>query len=162
MRFAAIFGAACFALLSTAFAHNYTAGALHIEHPWSRVVPKGADVAVGYLEIENTGTAPDRLIGGSSDIADHVEIHEMTMEGGIMKMRPLAGGLEIAPGKNVKLEPGGNHLMFLGLKAPPIQGKAFKATLVFEKAGKVDVDFDVEGMGMPGDDSQMMKMDLKH
>ena len=161
MRFAAIIGAAFFALTSTSFAHDYTVGSLHIEHPWSRIVPKGANVAVGYLEIKNTGTTPDRLIGGSSEISGRLEIHVMSMEGGVMKMRPLEGGLEIAPGKSVKLKPSGYHLMFFDLKAPPVQGKFFRCTLVFEKAGKVDVEFDVEGMGIPGGDSRM-NMDMKH
>jgi periplasmic copper chaperone A len=161
MRFAAIIGATYFALVSISFAHDYTVGSLQIEHPWSRVVPKGADVAVGYLEIKNTGTAPDRLIGGSSEIAGRFEIHEMKMEDGVMKMRPLEGGLEIAPGKSVKLEPSGHHLMFLDLKTPPVQGKFFRATLVFEKAGKVEVEFDVEGMGAASADPHM-QMDMKH
>jgi copper(I)-binding protein len=159
MRFAAIIGAAFFALTSTSFAHDYTVGSIHIEHPWSRTVPKGANVAVGYLEIKNTGTTPDRLIGGSSEIAGRLEIHVMSMNGGVMTMRPLEGGLEIAPGKSVKLAPSGYHLMFLDLKEPPVQGKFFRGTLVFEKAGKVDVEFDVEGMGLPGGDSGM---DMKH
>jgi hypothetical protein len=161
MRFATIIGAVFFALTTTCFAHDYTVGSLHIEHPWSRTVPKGANVAVGYLEIKNTGTIPDRLIGGSSEIAGRFEIHEMTMDGGVMKMRPLEGGIEIPPGQSVKLAPGGNHLMFLDLTIPPVQGKFFRGTLVFEKAGKVDVEFDVEGMGLPGGDSGM-HMDMKH
>jgi copper(I)-binding protein len=164
MRFAAIIGAAFFALTSTCFAYDYTVGSLHIDHPWSRATPKGANVAGGYLVIENTGAAPDRLIGGSSEIAGRFEIHEMTMEGGVMKMRPLAGGIEIAPGMSVKFAPGGNHLMFLDLKTPPVQGKPFKGTLVFEKAGKVDVEFAVEGMGEKsrGDSQMHMNMDMKH
>jgi periplasmic copper chaperone A len=150
MRFAAIIGAAFFALTSVAFAHDYTVGSLHIEHPWSRATPKGANVAGGYLVIENKGTTPDRLVGGSSEIAGRFQIHEMSMNGGTMTMRPIEGGLEIAPGESVKFEPGGYHLMFLDLKAPPVEGKPFKATLVFEKAGKVDVEFAVEGMGATG------------
>jgi copper(I)-binding protein len=161
MRFTAIIGAVLFALTSTCFAHDYTAGPLHIDHPWSRTVPKGANVAVGYLEIKNTGTAPDRLIGGSSEIAGRFEIHEMTMQDGVMKMRPVEGGVEIAPGQSIKLAPSGYHLMFLDLKTPPVQGKFFRGTLVFEKAGKVDVEFDVEGMGLPGGDTGM-QMDMKH
>ncbi|HLL26583.1 MAG TPA: copper chaperone PCu(A)C [Xanthobacteraceae bacterium] len=160
MRFVAIIGAIFFALASTSFAHDFTVGSIHIEHPWSRVVPKGANVAAGYLTIENRGAVPDRLVGGSSVIAGRFEIHQMTMVDGVMKMRPLEGGLEIAPGKSVTLEPGGYHLMFFDLKEPPVQGKFFKGTLVFEKAGKIDVEFDVEGMGPTGGDH--MNMDMKH
>lgn len=132
---------------STAFAHDYNVGSIHIDHPWSRTTPKGANVASGYLIIENKGATSDRLIGGSSEIAGRFEIHEMTMEGGVMKMRPLEKGIEIAPGKSVKFEPGGYHLMFLDVKQSPMEGKSFKGTLVFEKAGKVDVEYMIEGMG---------------
>ncbi len=162
MRFAAIIGAVFFALASTCFAQDYTVGSIHIEHPWSRATPKGAGIAVGYLGIENSGTTPDRLVGGSSEIAGHFEIHEMKMAGGVMTMRPLEGGIEIAPGKSVKFEPGGYHLMFLDLKAPPVEGKPFKGTLVFEKAGKIEVEFAVKGMGEMGGGSSRMPMDMKH
>ncbi len=134
----------------SAFAQNYTVGSLRIDHPWSHVTPKGASVAAGYLVIENNGSASDRLISVSSTIAGRVEFHEMKMDGGVMKMRPVAKGLEVAPGKSVKLAPGGYHLMFIDLKEPPVQGKHFKATLVFEKAGAVEVEFAVEAMGAPG------------
>jgi periplasmic copper chaperone A len=163
MRYAAIIGAAFLGLTSIAFAYDYTVGSIHIEHPWSRATPKGANIASGYLVIENSGTAPDRLVGGSSEIAGRFEIHKMTMQDGVMKMRPLEGGIEIAPGESVKFEPGGYHLMFLDLKAPPVEGKPFKGTLVFEKAGKVDVEFAVEGMGEKKSDGTHMNMDhMKH
>jgi copper(I)-binding protein len=162
MRLAAIIGAVFFALTSHCFAQDYTVGSIHIEHPWSRATPKGASIAGGYLVIENRGTAPDRLVGGSSEIAGHFEIHEMKMAGGVMTMRPLEGGIEIAPGKSVKFEPGGYHLMFLDLKAPPVEGKPFKGTLVFEKAGKIEVEFAVKGMGEMGGGSSRMPMDMKH
>jgi copper(I)-binding protein len=161
MRFAAIIGAVFLALTSTSFAHDYTVGSIHIEHPWSRATPKGASIAGGYLVIENRGTTPDRLVGGSSEIAGRFEIHEMKMSGGMMMMRPLEGGIEIAPGQSIKFEPGGYHLMFLDLKAPPVEGKSFKGTLVFEKTGKVEVEFAVEGMGEKSGGSRM-PMDMKH
>ncbi len=141
----------CTLVASTSVAHDYNAGSIHIDHPWSRATPKGANIAGGYLVIENKGATPDRLIGGSSEIAGRFEIHEMTMESGVMKMRPLEKGIEIAPGKSVKFEPGGYHLMFLDLKQPPVEGKRFKGTLVFEKAGKVDVEFAVEAIGQKGE-----------
>lgn len=142
--------ALCAFAASISFAHDYNVGSIHVDHPWSRATPKGASVAGGYLVIENKGSTSDRLIGGSSEIAGRFEIHVMTMQDGVMKMRPLEKGLEIAPGKSVKFEPGGYHLMFLDLKQPPVEGKRFKGTLVFEKAGKVDVEFAVEGMGEKG------------
>ena len=137
-------------------AADVTVGALKISAPWARATPKGASVGGGYMKITNTGTAPDRLIGGSTDIAKSFEVHEMKMEGGVMKMRPVAGGLEIKPGETVTLDPSGYHVMFVGLKEQLKQGDHFKATLEFAKAGKVDVDFTVEGIGaktggdMPG------------
>jgi len=134
-----------------AIAHDYTVGSLRIDHPWSRATPKGASVAAGYLAIENNGSTPDRLVGGSSAIADRFEIHEMKMDGAVMKMRPFARGLEIAPGKSVTFAPGGYHLMFVNLREPPVEGKRFKATLVFEKAGAIEVEFVVEKMGATGE-----------
>ena len=81
------------------------------------------------MTITNTGTAPDRLVGGTTDIAKSFEVHEMKMDGGVMKMRELAGGLEIKPGQTVTLDPSGYHVMFVGLKDQLKQGSHFKATL---------------------------------
>src|SRR3990172_8457776 len=95
---------------------DYNLGPLHIAHPWARATPKGASVAGGYMKITNKGAAPDRLVGGSAGFAGRFELHEMTMEQGVMKMRPLAAGLEIKPGQTVELKPGSYHVMFMGLK----------------------------------------------
>ena len=128
-------------------AADVTVGSLKISAPWTRATPKGASVGGGYMTITNTGTEPDRLVGGSTDIAKSFQVHEMKMDGGVMKMRELAGGLEIKPGQTVTLDPSGYHVMFVGLKDQLKQGGHFKATLQFAKAGKVDVDFAVEGIG---------------
>jgi periplasmic copper chaperone A len=122
-------------------------GALQISAPWARATPKGASIGGGYLRITNTGTTPDRLIGGSTPISGKVEVHQMSMAGGITKMRELSGGLEIKPGETVELKPGGVHMMFVGLTQQLTQGGHFKATLQFEKAGKVEVDFTIAGIG---------------
>jgi copper(I)-binding protein len=144
----AVLLAAVLSLATTmASAHDYKAGPLEIKHPWSRATPKGATVAGGYLSIVNTGSAPDRLVGGSVEGAGKFEVHEMSMDGGVMKMRPLPKGLEIKPGQTVELKPGSFHLMFIGLKQPFEQGKRVKGTLEFEKAGKVDVEYAVEAIG---------------
>ena len=144
---------------STAHAGEYKIGSLDIADPYTPATPKGATVGAGYMKITNNGTAPDRLISGSSDVAGKVEVHEMTMDKGVMKMRPLKGGLEIKPGETVTLKPGSFHVMFVGLKKPLRKGDHVKATLVFEKAGKGDVDFDVLAMGAkPGADMPGMKM----
>ena len=126
------------------------AGDLVITQAWSRATPKGATTGGAYLTVENKGSAPDRLVGGSADVAGKVEIHEMAMSNGVMKMRPLEKGLEIAPGKSVKLAPGGYHVMLMDLKSPLKKGDKLPVTLEFEKAGKVAVSFDVEGIGAQG------------
>jgi copper(I)-binding protein len=137
-----------FALM--AHAHDYKTSTLHIEHPWTRVTPKGATVAGGYVKIENKGMAADRLIGASAEVSGRTELHEMKMEGTVMRMRALANGIEIPASGNVELKPGGLHIMFLELKVPLEQGKHFKGTLLFEKAGTVAVEFAVEGMDSAG------------
>jgi copper(I)-binding protein len=126
---------------------DYKVGALQISQPWSRATPKGASVAGAYLKITNTGTAPDRLVGGSSPIAGRFEVHEVAMDNGVMKMRPLKDGLEIKPGASVELKPGSYHIMLLDLKQPLKKGDHVKGTLTFEKAGPVDVDYAVVGIG---------------
>ena len=128
-------------------AEEVKAGDLVITQAWSRATPGGAKIGGGYLTIENKGSVPDRLIGGSADVADKVQLHEMAVNNGVMTMRPLDKGLTIDPGKTVKLAPGGYHLMLLDLKSPLKQGDKVPVTLEFEKAGKVKLSFDVLGMG---------------
>jgi hypothetical protein len=140
------------ALLAALFAvparaEEVKAGDLVISQAWSRATPKGAKIAGGYLTIENKGSTPDRLVRGSGDIAGKVEVHEMAMNNGVMTMRPLDKGLVIEPGKTVKLAPGGYHLMMFDLKGSLKQGDKVPVTLEFEKAGKVTVSLDVQGVG---------------
>jgi copper(I)-binding protein len=146
-----------------AYSHGFKIGDLTIGHPWTRATPNGAKVGGGYLTITNNGTAPDKLIGVSLSVADHGEIHEMKMDGGTMQMRELPGGIEIKPGETVKFEPGGYHVMFMGLKEPLKEGTMVKGQLQFEKAGKVDVEFKVDAIGATGmkssGDMGGMKMD---
>lgn len=152
------FTAMCMALLALpAQAADVTAGTLKISAPWARATPKGASVGGGYMTITNTGKAADRLTGGSTTVSSKFELHEMSMDNGVMKMRPLASGLEIKPGQTVELKPGGHHIMLVGMKEQLKAGDHFKATLVFAKAGKVDVDFIVEGLG-----ATHGGMDMKH
>jgi copper(I)-binding protein len=126
------------------------AGPLVIEQPWSRATPGGAKVGGGYLRITNTGTSPDRLVGGSLAAASRFEVHEMKMDGSVMKMRQLTEGLAIPPGGTVELKPGGYHVMFLDLREPLKEGQTVKGTLVFERAGTVEVSYSVQGMGARG------------
>jgi len=155
---------ACTALLAylstaPARAEEVKAGDLVITQAWSRATPGGAKIAGGYLTIENKGTTPDRLIGGSGDVAAKVEVHEMSVKDGVMTMRALDKGLAIEPGKTVKLAPGGYHLMLMDLKNPLKQGDKVPVTLEFEKAGKVKLSLDVQAVGAqaPGGAAMDMK-----
>jgi copper(I)-binding protein len=159
------FYAACLALAlvlgaAPALAQDVKAGDLTIEKAWARATPKGAEVGAGYLEIRNDGAAPDRLTGGSADFGN-VEIHEMSMAGGVMKMRQLKDGLEIPAHGSVKLAPNGYHVMFTDLKRPLVKGESVKATLTFEHAGAVVVDFAVQGVGAAGPSDGMKGGDMK-
>ena len=144
-------------------AEEVKAGDLVISQAWSRATPGGAKIGGGYLTIENKGSAPDRLTGGSADVAGRVELHEMGTTDGVMKMRPLDKGLTIEPGKTVKLAPGGYHLMLVDLKTPLKQGEQIPVTLEFEKAGKAKVTLDVQGIGAqaPGGGGAGGHMDMQ-
>src|SRR5271168_2816614 len=111
------------------YADEVKAGDLVISQAWSRATPNGAKIGGSYLTIENKGSAPDKLIGASSDAAGSIQVHEMSMTGGTMKMRPLENGLAIEPGKTVKLAPGGYHLMMMDLKNQLKQGDKLSITL---------------------------------
>lgn len=130
-----------------AFALDYKLGAIEIRQPWTRATPPTAAAGGGFLAIVNTGTTPDRLIAVKSPAADRAEIHEMKMDGTIMRMRELEKGIEIPPGATVELKPGGFHIMFTGLKAPFAKDAKVPATLVFEKAGSIDIELPVAAMG---------------
>jgi len=133
--------------MSSAYAEDVMVGNLKISNTWARATQKGAAVGGAYMTIINTGNVSDRLLGGSSDASNRFEIHEMSMENGVMKMRPLGKGLELKPGQTVEFKPGGYHVMFVGLKAQFEEGQHIKATLQFEKAGNIGVDFAVRSIG---------------
>jgi hypothetical protein len=143
--------AAWYAALASpaAAAGDYDVGSIHISQPWSRATPKGAASGAGYMTLTNKGAAPEKVSCVSDDASAQCQIHSMTMEGGVMKMRPVEGGLEIKPGESVTLKPGGYHMMFLDLKHPLEQGKTVKATLKFDHAGTIDVDYPVLAIGAP-------------
>jgi periplasmic copper chaperone A len=122
-------------------------GPLLIEAPWTRATPAGAKVAGGFMTITNSGTTADRLVGGTFPLAGRFEVHEMAVTNGVMTMRELAKGLEIAPGARIEFKPGGLHVMFMDLKAPLREGQPVKGTLVFEKAGTVEIEYRVAPIG---------------
>lgn len=116
-------------------------GTLDISRPWTRATPPKAPTGGGYVTIANTGSEPDRLVAVSTDVAGMAEIHEMSMDGGVMKMRPLGEGVEIPPGETVVLAPGGLHIMMMKLKGPIAEGDMVPVTLTFEKAGDITLEF---------------------
>jgi hypothetical protein len=132
---------------AAASSDTFKVGDITVASPWTRATPGGAKVAGGYLNISNNGAAADKLVGGATDIAGRVEVHEMSMNNGVMQMRPLDAGLELKAGQTVELKPGGHHVMFLDLKRQLKEGDTVNATLQFEKAGKVDVTFKVGPVG---------------
>jgi periplasmic copper chaperone A len=132
-----------------ALAQEFKAGDIVVEKPWTRATPKGAEVGSGYLTIQNNGAAPDRLTGGAADFAT-VEVHQMKSENGVSQMRELKDGLSIPAHGSVGLSPGGYHLMFTHLAHPLTKGESVKATLTFEHAGAVEVEFSVMGIGASG------------
>ena len=146
--------AACAAL--PADAHEYKAGELQIEHPWSRATVPAAKVGGGYFTVVNPTEAPDRLLAATAEVAQQVEIHQMDMKDGVMTMRAVEGGLDVPAKGELALQPGGKgagyHLMFMGLKKPLVEGEKIPGTLTFEKAGTVSIEFAVEGKGEPGQD----------
>ncbi|WP_299867818.1 copper chaperone PCu(A)C [uncultured Hoeflea sp.] len=147
---AALFGLS----VSASLAHEFKLGALEIDHPYARATPPNAPVSGGYMTIRNTGDEADRLISGEAAFAKRVEIHEMSMDGDVMKMREIKGGLEIPAGGEVTLKPGGFHVMFIGLDGQLIEGESRPATLTFQKAGSIELEFSVENV-------MKMKHDMK-
>ena len=123
------------------------AGPISIETPWTRATAVAQSVGGGFMTIVNAGKADDRLVSASSPVAAEVQIHDMKMEEGVMRMRQLTGGLAVPAGARVELKPRSLHLMFMQLKAPLVAGQTVPVTLQFEKAGSVAVQFRVEAMG---------------
>lgn len=126
------------------------AGNLVITAPWLREPPQGGRVAGGFMKITNTGSESDRLIGGTAAFSKRLEVHEMAVVDGVMRMRELANGIEIKPGETVELKPGGLHVMFMEINDRPRQGGTAAGTLVFQKAGTVAVNFDVTAPAAAG------------
>ncbi|HET9716572.1 MAG TPA: copper chaperone PCu(A)C [Pseudolabrys sp.] len=156
---AAVLAMICIGGAAVAWAAETKVGDLRISAAWARATPKGASVGGGYFTITNTGKTPDRLLGGNSDVSSRFELHEMRMENDIMKMRPISHGIDIKPGQTIEFKPGGYHVMFVGLKKPLEKGQHVSATLQFEKAGKVVVDFTVESIGASKSSRSGMQME---
>ena len=143
----AAMGLALVVMALPAVAHDYMVGKLHIDQPWTRATPGGAKVAGGYVTITNNGSESDRLVAVRADFSADPQLHEMSMHDGVMIMRPVEGGIEIPAGQTVELKPGGLHIMFMGLSEQLRKDETRKVTLVFEKAGEIDLDFPVAPIG---------------
>jgi copper(I)-binding protein len=149
--------------MTAASAADYDVGSIHISQPWSRATPKGASAGAAYMTLTNNGKTPDRVNCVSSDASAECQIHSMTMDNGVMQMRPVEGGLEIKPGETVTLKPGSFHMMLLNLKHPLEQGNSMKATLKFDNAGTVEVEYPIVALGAavpgaaPGGGTMMMQ-----
>jgi periplasmic copper chaperone A len=132
---------------ATPFAAPPATPALTIETPWARATPPQAPVAGGFLTLRNTGRSGDRLLSATSPDAERVEIHEMRMDGDIMRMRRIDDGLAIAPNATLELKPGGYHLMFIKPRHPFVVGDTVTATLRFEHGGTREVRFEIRALG---------------
>lgn len=144
--------AALIVLAAPLYAHEITSGNLKISHPWVRATAKSTTLTAGYVKITNTGKEADKLTGASLNGTGKAELHTTIMEGDVMKMRALPEGVVIKPGETVEFKPSGNHIMFMELGKSLSEDTYEKGTLVFEKAGKVDVEFAVQGAGDGGND----------
>lgn len=142
--FATAFTIAAIMDLTGASAHEIKFGDLVIGHPWVRQSPMAADVAAGFLTITNTGKTDDRLLKVTGELSDNVQLHDMKIEGGVMKMTELTGGIAIPAGAKVELKPKSLHIMFMDVAKQPPEGVVFNGTLTFEKAGTVDIEFEVK------------------
>lgn len=132
----------------TALAHDYMAGSMAVLHPWTRATPPNAETAGAYLTLRNDGDMEDALIGARSGIADKVEIHSMTVDGGVMRMRPVGeAGVAVQPGETVALAPGGMHIMMVGLKHPLTEGEHVPLTLTFRSGASVTVELTTQALG---------------
>ena len=123
------------------------ASSIALTDPWSRETAEGQNAGGAFMTIANTGTAADRLTGGSTPVAARVEIHTMTMENDVMRMRQLEDGLEMPAGGEVTLKPGSFHVMLMDLKQPLKAGDKVPLTLTFKGAGTVETELEVRAAG---------------
>jgi len=140
---------ACALPSGAASAHEYALKSLKIDHPFARATPPGARTGGVFVTVENAGSQSDRLISVSSPVAGVAELHEMSVDAGVMRMRGVAA-LEVKPGETLQLRPGGYHVMLRELRQPLKVGDKFPMTLKFQNAGAVEVSVWVEEMGAAG------------
>lgn len=132
---------------TSAWAVDYKVGQVEIDDAWVRATAPGQANGAGYMEIDNDAKTADRLVSVASDAAERVELHTVQTENGVARMRHLPDGIPVPADGDVKLAPGGYHIMFLKLKQPFAEGAEVPATLKFENAGEVAVKFKVMPIG---------------
>jgi periplasmic copper chaperone A len=136
--------AALCAFGSPAHAQDYSLGDLTIDNPWAKPSLKGVPNGAAYMTITNSGEMDDTLLAATAEVSNAVELHTMSMTDGVMRMRQLEGGVPLPAGETVKLEPGGLHVMLIGLKQPLTEGQTLPLTLTFEEAGTLEVELAIE------------------
>ncbi len=145
----AVFAVAAIASV-LAQAHEHTKGPLTVVHPWSRATAPSQKAGGVFLKIKNASDQPDRLIGVESDLSEVVSLHAMIRDGDVMKMRPVDGGVEVPANGEAVLAPGGIHVMLIGLREQLIKETTIPLTLIFERAGRIEIDAVVESAGSRG------------
>ena len=121
---------------------------VEVDKPWARATAPGAKVAAGYMILRNKAASADRLVSVASPAAARVETHVTLKDGEVMRMREVKG-YDVPAGGSFELKPGGAHLMFVDIRQPFKEGDRSPATLKFEKAGEVPVEFRVDRLGGP-------------
>ena len=134
------------ALPLSAMAHDFKLKDLTVDHPWARATAGQAPNGAAYMTLTNDGTTADYLVGAASDVAARVELHQHLMNDGVMQMRQVKA-IQVSPGDPTVMEPGGLHVMLIGLKAPLKEGESFPLTLTFKEAGEITVTINVEAVG---------------
>ena len=149
MKTIAILAAAA-GLAAALFATPVLAGDIEVHHPWARASAGPARAGAAFMGIHNNAGAADRLVAASADVSKTVELHTHIKDGDVMRMRRVEGGIAVPAEGVVHLEPGGYHVMFMGLKAPLKEGETFPLTLTFENGGTMTVEVEVKGAGAMG------------
>jgi len=142
--------AAAAALAAALFAGPALAGDIEVHHPWARASAGPARAGAAFMGIHNNGAAADRLVAVSAGVSKTAELHTHIKDGDVMMMRRVDGGIPVPAEGVVHLEPGGYHVMFMGLTAPLKGGDTFPLTLTFEKGGTMTVEVEVKGAGAVG------------
>ena len=152
---------AALTLSAPAFAGDYRAGGVEVRRPWTRPAPAGRN-GVGYLTVVNVGSKPVKLVGVESPAARSATLHQTSQANGVSSMRPVTGGLTIAPGAKIDFAPGGYHVMLMGLTNAQALGGKVPLTLVFDGGRKMRIDLSVEAGAPKAGADPMAGMHMDH